>query len=100
MEITHLFGTTEGIGCTITIMEIKIEDESVFDLLLAHEPLDGDCNVIEVAETPAGMGTGMVSRRSDQTESGLAFKGRFCGQNGSSCREDSDFIDLRLSFTD
>ena len=76
-------------------MKIEIEDEGAFDLFLAEELLDGNGNIIEITEPPAGMGTGMVSWRPDQAESGLAFKSHFRCQNGPSGSEKPDFIDLR-----
>ena len=98
MEIIHRFGTAEGIGGAISKMKIEIEDEGAFNLLLTEEFFNGDSNIIEVAESPTGMGTSMVSRGSDQTESGLTFKSHFRCQDGSSRCQNSHLINLGLPF--
>jgi hypothetical protein len=56
MKIDHGFGTVKGIGGPIPIVEIEIEDESAFNLPVADQLFNGDGDIIEIAETPAGMG--------------------------------------------
>ena len=98
MEITDGGQAIEGIGCAVPVMKIEIEDEGAFDLLLTEKFLDGNSNIVEIAEPPAGMGAGMVPWRPDQAESGLAFKSHLRRQNCPSGGKDPNLIDLRLPF--
>ena len=41
--------------------------------------LDGDAHVVQVAEAPARVRGGVMSRRPDQGEGGLALAGKLCG---------------------
>jgi hypothetical protein len=63
MEITDGREAVERIGCAVPVMKIEVEDEGAFDLLLTEKFLDGNSNIVEIAEPPAGMGAGMVSQR-------------------------------------
>jgi uncharacterized membrane protein (UPF0127 family) len=62
-------------------MEIEVEHEGSFDLRFADQFLDGDGHVVEIAETPTRIRTGMMSRRPDEAESGFALESRFRRQN-------------------
>jgi hypothetical protein len=79
-------------------MEIEIEDERPVDLFLVDEPFDGNGDIIEITEAPTGMGTGMMPRRPNETESGLSVNGHLSCKNGSSCGKKSDLIDQRIAF--
>ena len=79
-------------------MKIEIEDKGALDLFLTEEFLDGNRNIVEIAEPPAGMGAGMVAWRPDQAESGLAFKSHFRRQNCPSGGKDPNLIDLKVPF--
>jgi hypothetical protein len=77
-------------------MKIEIEDKGTLNLPLTQEFVNGNSNIVEVTESPTGMGTSMVSWRPDQTEGGLALESHFRGQEGASSGKDPNFIDLRL----
>src|SRR4030042_3951869 len=98
MEVDHLFGTTERIRCSIPIVKGEIKNEGALDHSFTKELLDGNGNVIKVTEAPAGMGTGMMPRRPDETEGGLIFKNHFRCQNRPACCEDTNFINLWIAF--
>jgi hypothetical protein len=96
MKIDYGFGTVKRVGGPISIVEIEIEDESALNLSVADQPFNGDGDIIEIAETPAGMGTSMMPRRPDETKSRLAFKSYLCCENCSPCSKASDFVDQRI----
>src|SRR4030042_651366 len=98
MEVAHLFGTTPRIRRSIPIVKVEIKNQCALDLSFTKELLDGNGNVIKVTEAPAGMGTGMMPRRSDQSKSGLIFKSHFRCQNRPACCEDTNFINLWITF--
>ena len=52
MEISHLFRSTECVGCSISKVEIEIEDERMMNFSLGKEFLDGDGDVVEISESP------------------------------------------------
>ena len=78
-------------------MKIEVEDERVMNFALGKKFLDGDGDVIEIAESPAlESGTGVVAWRTDQTKGGFAIVSQIACQNGSSRGEETDVIKQRI----
>jgi hypothetical protein len=96
MKVNGLVRIDEDVGGAVAVGEIEVENEGSFDLPLGDQFLDSDGDVVEMAEAPARMRAGVVSRRPDEAESGFALDSGLRRQDRPARRQTGDFVERRI----
>lgn len=98
MEVDRLFRTAKDIGRAVSEVEIEVEDQGASDFPFVKKPLDGNGDIVEVTESPAGVRVGVVTGGPNQAESGLAREGCCCCRDRPTRRKAGNLEERGISF--
>ncbi len=86
------------IACAVTEMQVEIENQSPFNKILILKPGQSYGDIIEIAEPPAMVGAGMMSRRPDEAKTGFTVHGYLSCLNSATGGQAGDIVDMFVPF--